>query len=183
MAKDLNKWLDEFVENGADANNITEWPEEAGGGTSYTAGNGIHINNNEISADIKVVEAENITTLSSELLDSLNVGDIVNVPGINSRAYSVFCRTEGEIQLETAENVASYLKPKDSDWFFEDLFVKGVEANPELEGDEPNLTGLEVGGQKYKVPTTITKTTDSFVVTYQDNTTETITFLTDVTLS
>ena len=30
---------------------------------------------------------------------------------------------------------------------------------------------------------TLTKTTDSFVITYQDNTTETITFLTDVTLS
>lgn len=29
----------------------------------------------------------------------------------------------------------------------------------------------------------LTKTTDSFVVTYEDNTTETITFLTDVTLS
>lgn len=27
-----------------------------------------------------------------------------------------------------------------------------VVANPELEGDEPNLTGLEVGGVKYKVP-------------------------------
>lgn len=31
MAKDLNKWLDEFVENGADANDVTNWPENAGG--------------------------------------------------------------------------------------------------------------------------------------------------------
>lgn len=34
MAKHLEKWLDEFVENGADPNNITEWPENAGGGSS-----------------------------------------------------------------------------------------------------------------------------------------------------
>ena len=32
MAKDLNKWLDEFVENGADANDVVNWPENAGGG-------------------------------------------------------------------------------------------------------------------------------------------------------
>ena len=34
MAKDLNKWLDEFVENGADANDVVNWPENAGGGGS-----------------------------------------------------------------------------------------------------------------------------------------------------
>ena len=27
-----------------------------------------------------------------------------------------------------------------------------VEANPTLEGTEPNLTGLEVDGSKYKIP-------------------------------
>lgn len=36
MAKTLNKWLDEFVENGADANNVTDWPENAGGGGDST---------------------------------------------------------------------------------------------------------------------------------------------------
>jgi len=34
MAKQLNKWLDEFVENGADPKNVIEWPENAGGGSS-----------------------------------------------------------------------------------------------------------------------------------------------------
>jgi len=34
MAKKLNEWLDEFVENGADASDVTEWPENAGGGGS-----------------------------------------------------------------------------------------------------------------------------------------------------
>ncbi len=62
MSKKLNDWLDEFVENGASPNRVTEWPDEAGrGGTT-------------------------------------------------------------------------------------------VVANPELEGTEPDLTGLEVDGTKYKVP-------------------------------
>lgn len=31
MAKHFGEWLDEFVENGADPNNIVDWPEEASG--------------------------------------------------------------------------------------------------------------------------------------------------------
>ena len=31
MSKKLNEWLDEFVENGADASDVTEWPENTGG--------------------------------------------------------------------------------------------------------------------------------------------------------
>ncbi len=31
MAKTLNNWLDGFVENGADPNNVTNWPENGGG--------------------------------------------------------------------------------------------------------------------------------------------------------
>ena len=51
--------------------------------------------------------------------------------------------------------------------------------------DGTNWTALTVGSDTYGIPATptLTKTTDSFVITYQDNTTETITFLTDVTLS
>jgi len=33
MSKKLSKWLDEFVDNGADASNVAEWPENAGGGS------------------------------------------------------------------------------------------------------------------------------------------------------
>ena len=33
MSKKLNDWLDEFVENGADASDVTEWPSNAGGGS------------------------------------------------------------------------------------------------------------------------------------------------------
>jgi len=37
MSKKLNDWLDEFVENGASPNRVTEWPDEAGGGTTVVA--------------------------------------------------------------------------------------------------------------------------------------------------
>lgn len=32
MAKQLRDWLNEFVQNGADPNNVTDWPENAGSG-------------------------------------------------------------------------------------------------------------------------------------------------------
>ena len=32
MSKKLNEWLDEFVENGANPSDVTNWPENAGGG-------------------------------------------------------------------------------------------------------------------------------------------------------
>lgn len=32
MGKNFNQWLDEFVDNGADAKDVTNWPENGGGG-------------------------------------------------------------------------------------------------------------------------------------------------------
>ena len=32
MSKQLNQWLDEFIENGADATDVGNWPKNAGGG-------------------------------------------------------------------------------------------------------------------------------------------------------
>lgn len=49
MAKELNKWLDEFVENGADPKNVTDWPEDAGGG-----GDGILIKTIKAGQKIRV---------------------------------------------------------------------------------------------------------------------------------
>ena len=34
MVKNLEQWLDEFVDNGADAKDVTNWPENAGGSAS-----------------------------------------------------------------------------------------------------------------------------------------------------
>ena len=35
MGKKLNEWLNEFVENGADASNVVNWPNEAGGENTF----------------------------------------------------------------------------------------------------------------------------------------------------
>lgn len=46
MAKEFKKWIDEFVENGADPADITKWPSEAGGGESSAGGSSLQIINN-----------------------------------------------------------------------------------------------------------------------------------------
>lgn len=43
MAKEFKKWIDEFVENGADPADITKWPNEAGGGESPAGGASLQI--------------------------------------------------------------------------------------------------------------------------------------------
>ena len=51
MAKEFKKWIDEFVENGADAKNVTNWPENAGGGSSLIevpANSRITLNGNKL---------------------------------------------------------------------------------------------------------------------------------------
>ncbi len=58
MPKQLNEWLNEFVENGADPKKVTEWPEEAGGGSPIEEGTGIKITGEDtktISIDEDVV--------------------------------------------------------------------------------------------------------------------------------
>lgn len=46
MAKEFKKWIDEFVENGADPADITKWPTEAGSGESPAGGASLQIINN-----------------------------------------------------------------------------------------------------------------------------------------
>ena len=46
MAKEFKKWIDEFVENGADPADITKWPTEAGGGESPSGGASLQIISN-----------------------------------------------------------------------------------------------------------------------------------------
>jgi len=98
MSKTLNKWLDEFVENGADANNVENWPEEAGGG-SLIEGIGIKITGEDtktISIDEDVVaKKEDITLVSGENdgtnWTSISIGnDTYNIPsgGSSSQTYT-----------------------------------------------------------------------------------------------
>ena len=46
MAKEFKKWIDEFVENGANPADVTKWPSEAGGGESPAGGASFQIINN-----------------------------------------------------------------------------------------------------------------------------------------
>ena len=55
MPKQLTNWLDEFVQNGADKDNVPDWSTQSGGGGSYTPGNGINIVGNEISVDTQTI--------------------------------------------------------------------------------------------------------------------------------
>ena len=45
MAKEFKKWIDEFVENGADPADVTKWSNEAGGGESPAGGASFQIIN------------------------------------------------------------------------------------------------------------------------------------------
>ena len=63
MAKKLNQWLDEFVENGADPSDVINWPENAGGGDGgeviITDGVGGKTYNIDVDELLKLIE--NIT--------------------------------------------------------------------------------------------------------------------------
>lgn len=68
-----------------------------GSGATYTAGNGIGITDeNVINADIKVLEVANITGLTTEQCESLNVGDVVvKLTSNQKHSYTVSYKEAG----------------------------------------------------------------------------------------
>ncbi|MBS7256866.1 MAG: hypothetical protein KIG63_00275 [Methanobrevibacter sp.] len=59
MVKNLEQWLDEFVDNGADAKDVTNWPENAGGTSNIKtvkAGQKIRIVLSKYTAPIRYYE-------------------------------------------------------------------------------------------------------------------------------
>ena len=132
-----------------------------GSGATYTAGNGINITKeNVINADIKVLEVSNITGLTTEQCESLNVGDvIVKLTSNQKHTYTVSYKEAGVgmcltyVDASTSETV-SY-DYTGGQWVYNSTDItplKNVVANPTLAGTEDNLTGLQVGETKYKVP-------------------------------
>lgn len=128
MAKLLNKWLDEFVDNGANPSDVTDWPENAGGGgSSIEEGTGIKItgkNTKTISIDEEVVAKK----------EDIGNGTITITQGGT---------TKGTFDLNQGANQTI------------DLDAGGgtsVIANPTLVGDEPNLTSIGINGAKFKIP-------------------------------
>ena len=85
MVKNLEQWLDEFVDNGADAKNVTNWPENAGGGSSkiktVKAGQKIRIDLSKYTDPIRPYEDfHNIQEylFSVSIISKRNFGPIVN---------------------------------------------------------------------------------------------------------
>lgn len=53
MSKQLNLWLDEFVENGADPKNVTDWPANGGsGGSGITENSKIIVDFSQYSTSV-----------------------------------------------------------------------------------------------------------------------------------
>ena len=89
MAKEFKDWVDEFVDNGANPKDVTNWPENAGGGSTVVANptlvgteatlRGLQVD----GAKYKVPQGPNIITvafidrLTDEQCSSLRCGDIV----------------------------------------------------------------------------------------------------------
>ena len=94
---------------------------EGGGGTTYTAGENITIENNVISATDTTYTAGTNVSISSD-----------NVISATDTTYTA--GTGIEIENGVIKNTQDE-----------------VTANPTLEGTEPDLTGLQVGNSKYKV--------------------------------
>ena len=115
--------------------------------------------------DIAKIEVADITQLTSEQCEALNCGDIVvekweDEEGEASEeyvAYTVAYKTDSALGLITATvngNSAFYYVKEDDTWALDEEINKEITpvyANPELEGDENNLTSVEIDGTKYKV--------------------------------
>lgn len=112
-------------------------------GTSYTAGNGIEITNeNVINADTKVVVYDDPTTISSDVLESLNVGDALNV---NNTYYFVTTKNQWNVEIINVGTygVHIYSYVKDGEYYrFDYQDIRNFPAHDSsayLEGDEGEI--------------------------------------------
>jgi len=130
MPKQFTNWLDEFVENGADKNNVPDWSTQSGGGGSYTPGNGINIVGNEISVDTQTIATkEDLNDYEpAEEAFSGDYNDLTNKP-----------------ELATVATTGSY----------DDLTNQPTITNVEANSGEPTtatLNTLTVGDTVYSIP-------------------------------
>lgn len=109
---------------------------------------------------LAALTAGNITTLTTNQINDLKCGDIVlKEDSTGKHAYIVSYKKDGTgICLTYAD--ASVVETVSYDysgsaWVYNSTDItpiKNVVANPTLAGTEANLTGLQVGDTKYKVP-------------------------------
>ena len=109
---------------------------------------------------LAALTASNITTLTTEQINSLKCGDIIcKEDSTGKHAYIVsYKKDKTGICLTYADasvvETVSY-DYSGSDWVYNSTDItpiKNVVANPTLAGTEANLTGLQVGDTKYAMP-------------------------------
>lgn len=108
---------------------------EGGSGATYTAGNGIAITEeNVINADLKVLEVSNITGLTTEQCEALNVGDVViKLTSNQKHTYTVSYKEAGVgmcltyVDASTSETVSyDYV---DSAWVYNSTDITPLGGN------------------------------------------------------
>lgn len=130
MPKQFTNWLDEFVQNGADKDNVPDWSTQSGGGGSYTPGNGINIVGNEISVDTQTIATKEDLNNYEPAEDAFSgdYNDLTNKP-----------------DLATVATSGSY----------DDLTNQPTITNVEANSGEPTtatLNTLTVGDTVYSIP-------------------------------
>lgn len=100
MAKDLNKWLDEFVENGADASDVVNWPENAGGGGSEVT--------IDTSGAVYTIDPIELAKLISFIPDhgTGSIGDVYGIDGsgnsdVDSIVYLSYTSNTHSLQIRS----------------------------------------------------------------------------------
>lgn len=119
---------------------------------------------NEGGSGVAKIEVADIMELTNEECESLSCGDIVIEKIVGEAettyyAYFVKDRNDKNITLIDFDALRQtlgiyYYEKQENDWVFldpVDITISTVVGNLELEGDEDNLTSIEIDGTKYKV--------------------------------
>ena len=116
MAKTLNKWLDEFIENGADASDVTNWPENAGGGGGgeIIALEGAGGKTYSVAVDELLKLIKNITGTYYSIGDSVFAND--SSSGVNSCISLTTNINERAISIKGIQ-IASIAESSFSSWY------------------------------------------------------------------
>ncbi len=93
MSKQLNQWLNEFIENGADATDVVNWPEDAGGGTGETYSGPYYVRDNRTLPTAGKIATQNITIDVPIKPEELNDWEIAYNNGYRVNTESV----EGDV--------------------------------------------------------------------------------------
>lgn len=97
MAKDLNRWLDEFVENGADASDVVNWPENAGGGGGEV---GVDTNGATYTIDpVELVKLANSIGDGSGTIVDYYTADGSGISSVRSIIYLIYMRNTYSLEI------------------------------------------------------------------------------------